>query len=242
MNKLVKRVLMVAIPVVVFVVGILIYSYFPMLMMSPTQTGAVADGDVYAIKNNIGSVYLVRTDAGYILIDAGSDAAALEESLRGANVGVDEVKWILLTHSDYDHVAGLPLFAQADIYMSEEEIKLVTGLEKRSYAGGNTLPEGVDADRIKPLQNSQELLLGGTKVECVMAPGHTIGAMVYRVDGRLLFTGDAFKVSGGKAKVHPYSMNNKQSQETIGSLREFVNGSELVLTSHYGVFTDLKVE
>lgn len=241
-NKIVKRVLMFVIPVVVFVLGLLVYSYFPLLTMRPAGTGPVAGGDIYAIKVNINSVYFVRTEAGYIMFDAGMDAAGLEGAMLEAGIGVDDVKWVLLTHSDYDHVAALPLFSQADIYMSEEEVKLINGLEKRSNGGGNSLPEGVDVGALKLLQDGQELMCGGTRVECVLAQGHTIGSMVYRVDGRFLFTGDAFKVSGGTAKVHPYSMNNTLSKETMGRLKGIMDESEFVLTAHYGIYTDIMME
>ena len=45
---------------------------------------------------------------GYILVDAGTNAKAAEKAIRKLHINPDDVEYILLTHSDYDHVASLP--------------------------------------------------------------------------------------------------------------------------------------
>ena len=65
--------------------------------------------------------------------------------------------------------------------------------------------------------------------------------MIYLLNDKYLFTGDAFKVSDDIISVHPYSMNKESAKITISSLDTLLNRSELVLTSHYGYFYSYKI-
>ena len=51
------------------------------------------------------SAYLVKTDAGFVLIDSGmsSNRASLERELRDAGCSPDDLKLIVITHGDPDH-------------------------------------------------------------------------------------------------------------------------------------------
>ena len=123
--------------------------------------------------------------------------------------------------------------------MNEDELPLINGTIKRTAAGSNSLPSGIDINKINLLQNGQELFFDGTKVECMKAPCHTNGSMVYMVDGKYLFTGDAFKVKKGTVTVHPYTMNAELAKKTIEQLKETIKSSSIVLTAHYGYFERL---
>ena len=233
MKKIIKRVLLILLAVIIVVLGIGAYNYYPMLSMSPTETGFVNDTGIFAVKNGFATVYLIDTEAGFIMIDAGADAAGLEKALKEEGIGLDDIKWILLTHSDFDHTGGLASFTKADVYMSEDELGLVDGTVKRSFFAGNSLPQTVAAVLLK---GDDELLFGKVKVGCIKAPGHTDGSMAYLIDGKYLFTGDAFGIKNGSMIVHPFTMHKKQAAETIENLRETVKSSKLVLTAHYGSF------
>jgi glyoxylase-like metal-dependent hydrolase (beta-lactamase superfamily II) len=119
--------------------------------------------------------------------------------------------------------------------MSKDELPLLNGTMKRTIFGGNNVPLGVNIDKITPLSNGQELLFNGIKIEGILAQGHTNGSMLYLVDGKYLFTGDAFKIKNGKLNVHPYTSDAKLSEKTIEQLKETINNSVIVLTSHYGI-------
>ena len=224
----------------IFVIFILLTGWMlygcAMLEMNPTETGQISGTNIYAVKNVRGTVYFITTDNGYIMIDAGSDTKKIETSIKGAGIDANDVKWIFLTHSDYDHVASLPLFSNAEIYMSEDELPLINGTIKRSAVGRNKMPSGIDIDKIILLSNHQELSLGGIKVKCIKAPGHTNGSMLYLVDGKYLFTGDAFKIDNETIGVHPFSMDKILGKKTIEEMKEVINTSSIVLTSHYGYY------
>ena len=95
----------------------------------------------------------------------------------------------------------------------------------------------IKIEDITLLQDSQELVCGNTTVKALKAPGHTSGSMVYLINNtRYLFTGDAFEISKGKIVVHPGSMDEALAEQTIEKLKETIDESSLVLTSHYGYY------
>lgn len=236
MKKIVKRVMLAFVLILVLVAGIAVYNFYPMLIMKPTETGTIPGTNIFAAKNNRNTVYFVDTGDGYIMIDAGSDPKALEASIKDENIDADNVKWVLLTHSDYDHVASLPLFPNAEIYISENEIPLLNGTVNRNAVSNNSLPSEIGIDDLVPLQDGQELLFSGVTVKCISAPGHTNGSMLYLIDSQYLFTGDAFKVDNETLLIHPYTMDEETAKKTIENRKDIINGSDFVITAHYGYF------
>ena len=61
-------------------------------------------------SGSTGNAFLIRTDAGAILIDAGKNAKKLCLALAEANVHPDEIGAIFITHEHSDHVSALPVF------------------------------------------------------------------------------------------------------------------------------------
>ena len=225
----------IIIVIFVLLLGTGLYFASPKLKMKPVKTGLIPDTDIYAIRNAIVTVYLLKTDSGYILIDAGFDASQLEKSLKEAGINIDDVKWVLLTHSDSDHTAALSLFPNAAIHMGKDELPLINGTMKRAFFGGNKLPSGIEINKINLLSDGQELSFGGTNVRCISAPGHTNGSMLYLADNRYLFTGDAFMIGKRKIGVHPFAKDKALSRKTIEKLNETIESSSILLTSHYGL-------
>jgi len=224
----------IIIAILILLIGAGLYFASPLLKMAPAKTGQIPETNIHAIKNAINTVFLIKTDNGYILIDAGTNVAQLKNSLGEAGINIDDVKWILLTHSDSDHTAALPLFPNAAIHMSRDELPLINGTMKRNIFGGNKMPPGIDIDKIILLSNDQELVFGGITAKCISAPGHTNGSMLYMVDNRYLFTGDALMIKNGNIGVQPFSMDPELNRKTIERLRDTIENSSFVFTSHYG--------
>jgi len=241
MKKPVKIVLFTLAAIFVIAAGIALYNFWPMLAMRPAKTGQIplADGQYVAIRSGMGAMYLTDTGSGWLAIDAGSNANKVKADMGKLGIDPAQVKWVLLTHSDYDHVAALPLFKSAEIYMGEAELALLDGTVNRNGGGGNQLPEGIELEAIKLLRDGEALLFGGVRVECIAAPGHTPGSMAYLVSGErhfpALFTGDAFRHSRGNFSVHPFTMDEAQAEETITALGVITcERCITALTSHYG--------
>lgn len=234
MKKQFKAVLIILSSVLVLFLGSALVYYLPMIFMPRVKSGPIQGTDIFTLKDMVG-VYLIKTNNGYIMIDAGLNRKNIENSLNEANIDKNEVKAIFLTHSDGDHVAGLGLFPNSSIYISNEELPLINGTVKRSFLGYNKLPDGIDFGRIISLMNGQELLIDGKTIKCIFAPGHTIGSMIYLVDNHFLFTGDAIKLKNGNIDIHPYTMDKELSKRTIKELGDIINNCTIVVTAHYGV-------
>jgi len=236
MKKIQKRIILIVLAVIVLIAATALVYVFPMLSMNPMENGKILDTGIYAIKNNSNNLFFIESDDGYIVVDAGSDADKVAQTLNQVSIDALDVKYVLLTHSDYDHVASLNLFSNAQIFISEDELQMVNGQSKRNAFSSNTLPDGIDKEGLTLLADGQELKLGEHTVECIKTPGHTPGSMVYLLDGQYLFTGDAFKVSDNTIDVHPFTMDEEISKESILQLDSVLNRSQLVLTAHYGYY------
>jgi len=92
--------------------------------LKPIETGQIANTDIFTVKNDYTNVYFVKTGVGYILIDAGSNPNKLKTSLDEVKIDINNVNSVFITHSDFDHIAGLTLFSNAEILMSEDELRL----------------------------------------------------------------------------------------------------------------------
>lgn len=225
-KKIRKRIILIVAIIIIVAAGVALFMFYPMLTMTPAETGAVDGTDIFAIRNARNAVYFVPADDGYILVDAGSNEQQVVQAMQDNGIDAGDVKWVLITHTDYDHVGALALFSDAEILMSEGELSAVA--EKNNFS--------ISTDEISPLTDGQEVVLGGVTVKGISAPGHRAGHMVYLLNGKYLFTGDAFRYDGGEMFVHPFSDDNDTALATIEMLRGVIDGSEIVLTGHYGYY------
>lgn len=224
---------------VIFAILVLIY-ISPMCSMHPLASGNVEETDIIAIRNRSNNLFFIPSNGEWLVIDAGSDAGAVKREMEKMAIDGRRVKGVFLTHSDYDHVASLPLFPHAAIYMSKKEKQMVDGSTLRQFIKKNRLPGRLDLNKIVWLSDRESVDLCGHRIRVVSVPGHTKGSAMYVADERYLFTGDAFKVEDGHISVHPYSMNRKQAQETIYSIKEELQKYEMVFTAHYGLLSRKK--
>ena len=235
MQKRMKLGIGIVCAIAVVVVILLIKNFSPLLFMNPLETGYVADTNILSFKNGMGSLYFIEVDDEYILIDAGTDREEVEKLLIEYEIDPRQIRYVFLTHSDSDHVASLGLYENAEIYMSEDEVALLDGTSRRQFIFRNALPSGVKLEDITLLLDSQEVQIGAHTIQAVKTPGHTLGSMTFILDAKYMFTGDAFSLEKGEFKVHPFSMDAKESLESIEKIRQLYKEGMMIFTTHYGM-------
>jgi len=224
----------------VVMISLLIY-VFPMLSMHPLANGAIEGTDIITIKNRSNNLFFIPSGEDWIVIDAGSDMKSIKQEMEQLSIDGRRVKSVFLTHTDYDHVASIPLFPNAVIYMSKQEKQMIDGSTYRQFVKKNSLPkshtprESNNSNKIIYLADNEVTELYNHTVRMIHAPGHTKGSAMYALDEKYLFTGDAFKITDNRILVHPYTMDRKTARETIQSIKAELKNYEKVFTAHYGL-------
>lgn len=199
-------------------------------VMTPAPTGLVVD-QVYAIKDEFVNMYLVGDSDRYIAIDAGKDLSVVQNELSKLGVDPEQVAAVLLTHTDMDHVAALPLFRRATIYLAREEEDMLTGKQQKVPFYNNSMPR----NDYTLLNDGQVLTIGGLKVACILTPGHTSGSMCFQVNDKYLFTGDILSLKEGKVgpSVEFFDMDHAKATEAIRRVTELPH-VQYLFSAHHG--------
>ena len=134
-----------------------------------------AYGPATAMIDLFTSCYLLKTEAGPVMVDACWRPEELRARLRENGVAPEDVRTVLLTHAHQDHVGGLPLLPNARLFALPEEQPVVDQYAKRP----------ID----EPLTDGQVLTFGSTEVRVYAVPGHTAGSAVF-LAGTTLLLGD----------------------------------------------------
>lgn len=160
--------------------------------------------------------YLVPTEVGPVLIEAGpaSSYANLVAAIRALGYAPEDVRHLFVTHIHLDHAGGAWRFAEsgATIYVHPrgaphlaDPTKLLASAariygEQMENLWGEVRP--IAAERIKVLDDGQDVHLGRTRVRAISTPGHASHHHVYVIDG-LLFAGDIAGIRIGRGPVLP---------------------------------------
>jgi len=204
--------------------------------MQPTETWNIVD-NIYAIKNDFVNMYLIKDSSQYIAIDAGKDLEIVSAELKKLNIDAEKIVAVLLTHTDGDHVAALPLFKNAKIYLSKQEELMLTGEKQKIPFISNKMSR---KDYIL-LEDKQTIYIGNVKIFGILTEGHTSGCMCYQVNEKYLFTGDMLSLNNGKlgTSVKFFDLDHTTSNKSISKITKLPN-VEYIFTSHFGYTNDYK--
>lgn len=220
--------------IITVIVIIALASVLPMCFMQPLPSGKIERTCITAIRNRINNIFFIPIGDGWIVIDAGSDANAIMHEMQQLSIDRQKVKHVFLTHTDYDHVAAIPMFPNATTYMNKQEEQMIDGSTRRQLLKKNKLPQPGNANQIKWMEDQEIIDCSGHKVQMLSVPGHTKGSAMYVVDEKYLFSGDAFRAVNGDISVHPYTMDKAQARKTIQNIKSELGRYEKVFTAHYG--------
>lgn len=202
---------------------------------------------------------LVWNNEEVILIDTGmpDQIDQLKEALNKLNMSIEQLKVILLTHQDLDHIGcaadirnnsdkniivyahefdkpyiegKLPLIKTNASQMSKEELSAIPDEIKYLYK----TPPKVDVDIV--LKGSQLLPYCGG-IEVIFTPGHTPGHVsFYLGKSKTLVAGDALVLANGQL-MEPVKQTTLNMDQAVQSLEKFLNYEiEHVICYHGGYF------
>ena len=135
----------------------------------------------------------------------------------------EKIKYILLTHCHFDHVAGV----NAIKGICEKALTVGHSLENEGFISSDInlsaffmeapISFGID----KTVEDLEKLFVGGEEILVIHTPGHTKGSVCYKL-GDTLFSGDTlFKNSYGRTDLPSGSMAElKNSLSRLSKLPE----------------------
>lgn len=213
-------------------------------IFKPLNTGFI-DDRVSCIREYVANIYFYTKDDHTIMIDAGYNYDRLAEKMQWLNINPKQIKEILVTHQDTDHVGAIEqgsdgLFNDAKIYIGKIENEYLEGHKHRKvFWGLTTLPQVVIDNQKVLIEDGQVFYIGNIKVEAILVPGHTWGHLVYLIDDAYLFTGDTiwFGADGGYAFLNTLAEDRKLQCQSLQRLKEILEKRNLqlkIITGHTG--------
>ena len=214
------------------------------------------DASLHRIGNNIVAAYLVVTPEGVTVIDAALSGHWRELLTELASIGltVDDVKGVILTHGDSDHVGfaerlrrdhGVPVFIHAGDAerakggpkpaTAKQSMKLgpLLGFAAYTLRKGGARTEWLT--EVVEVQGGETLDLPGSP-QIISMPGHSEGSIaVYVPAADAVFVGDGLTtrhVLTGTEGPHPAPSTDEPAQ-AIASLQAIVSTkAKWVLPGH----------
>ncbi len=166
----------------------------------------------------------VETDRGVVLVDVGfpGQADAIDAHLADANLGLDDVIAVAVTHQDGDHVAGLRDVVDrtdATVYAHRETAPYLDGREDPIKGGDDRYPP-VDVD--VQVVDGVGFRTAAGEMRVVHTPGHAPGHVSLHFPGeRLLVAGDALTAEDGLAGPKPeFTPDLDRATESVGHLAD----------------------
>lgn len=144
-------------------------------------------------------IWVVKGNSEILIVDCGVAPALAEKmQLQGyvnpvevlARIGVEasQIKRVVITHVNFDHVSGIELFPKALFYVQEKEFnfwikdpvaKKPPFLMYSDPVGNDYLARLEGTERLVLVKGDEEILPG---IELLLSPGHTPGLQVVAVN------------------------------------------------------------
>jgi glyoxylase-like metal-dependent hydrolase (beta-lactamase superfamily II) len=179
--------------------------------------------NVYALESTRGSYSYLIKDKEAILIDTGNPGKVKDilKEIESLNIKPKNIKHILLTHHDVDHVGNATLLQKetgATLWASKKDIPYILGDKSRPGIKkvASFLMRVKKPEKIKSYDDQKI-----DDIEIISTPGHTPGHVSFLYKD-ILFAGDLVRNSNGVLKKLPKMGNSddKTLKESILKMNE----------------------
>jgi hydroxyacylglutathione hydrolase len=241
LRRLLKRLAIVL--VCLLAVPVALFGYLFATREPPDGPRIDAGADIVGVETGGAYAWIVKSQHGAVLIDAGMDAsgAAILAELRAQGLSAGDVRAVLITHGHPDHVAAVTRFPAATVFVGAADAAMVRG-DRSHYAPfgrivGALLPVPPAPRAMTELRGGEALEFDGIHFTAVATPGHSPGSMMY-LHGPMLFTGDSLMRKGdGLTTVGwLFSEDPARNLAALPALRELPFDS--IADGHAGVARD----
>jgi glyoxylase-like metal-dependent hydrolase (beta-lactamase superfamily II) len=197
--------------------------------------------DMQRIDLGFVNAYLIRAGQGFVLVDSGVPASRerLEKALQEAGCGPGQLKLVIATHGDIDHIGCCAHMQRqgARIAMHEGDAQMAIhggfnlSRKTRGFFKGLLMPllrrSGrykrllADFERFTPdllLSDGQSLREFGWEAQVLHIPGHTAGSIGILDAGGDLIAGDTFS-NRSRPEGASYILDEGQLKTSMARLK-----------------------
>lgn len=195
--------------------------------------------DSFLIGDYRNFIYLITVDGQSLVVDPQSDLKPWQARMRELG---SRLTGVLLTHTHWDHVAGLPAiakeYAAADvpIYVHELDAHRLSSAKHSGSARSVAKPAAALEDRFHFVCDGDRISIGSQALEVLHTPGHSAGECCYLLRDHkppALFTGDTVFV-GDVGRCDLESGSVSQMYETIQRLKTLPPNTVIYPGHDYG--------
>lgn len=178
--------------------------------------------DVYRLESTKGAYSYVIFGTEIILIDTGLPGRwkSIKKELTSIGVKLKQVKHILLTHHDIDHIGNAAILQEltgSDVWASEEDIPVIYGDVER-YGFKKYLKYIFHIKRPKDIKSFTTGQVANG-IDVILTPGHTPGHLCFLYKD-VLFIGDLLENKNGNLRPYPkaWNWNNSIMMQSINKI------------------------
>jgi len=185
------------------------------------------------------NAYVIREKDKALVIDPGFNGKAIVSYLEEKNLHLEAV---LLTHAHFDHIRDLSIlecFGLLNLYLHELEVPSLKD-DLRNYASHFYQKFQLGPNyQIRSFSSDGNLEIPSFVIHSTFTPGHTKGAVIYKIENHL-FTGDTlFKDSVGRTDL--FGGDNAKMKQSLKAIKERFSKQSIIHPGHHeeGVLGDI---
>lgn len=225
---------LLAIGIMVLAGLIVVFAFWPRI--TAPASGGNEGVRIHPLYLGPSNAYLIETDEGMILVDAGLPGYgdAILRKLR--QLGRDDLKLIYITHAHIDHygsaaairrATGAPIAVhEADVANMSAGVTDLGTVRDWEWLSRTLLPRVQPALKVEPtapdvvLQDGDRLDKYGLAAMVVHTPGHTPGSTTLVTDGGVAVVGDLISGAGGPHAQRSYADDWVEVAESLRRVQQ----------------------